>query len=115
MKRAQTSYFIVYLVLAVMLVLAAAIFVPLGKSTADTTYNVGETVLETAKTRSAEINNASIRSAISLSIDEAVAEKENNIDMIQNFFQYFWIVVLIMTAFMIFVYTRKYAAQGGLL
>lgn len=114
-KRAQTSYFIAYLIIAVSLVMIASIFVPLGRQATEDSYIAGYNMMNLAKTRSLDIDNVTLRNSIENSINEAIAEKSNNIDIIQNFFQYGWIVVLIMTVLMIFIFARKNALSGGII
>lgn len=111
-KKGQVTLFIVYIIAAVMIVLIAAVFAPMGVLFNSEMYLAGEQILLDANESIQSINDASVKTAVQGSLDSAIDSGQNNIQVNANIFQYSWIFILILTALVVFLYTRRLVEYG---
>lgn len=113
-KKATITLYVTYLILAITIVLIAGFAAPLGVRFNSEIYAAGEGILLDANDSIAAINDADMRNQIYSVIDEAYQAGENNIEVNANLFQYSWILIIGITAIVIFLYSRRLVEYGGL-
>ena len=114
-KRGQIMIFITFLILAMLLILIASVLIPMGVLFSVTMYEAGEQLyLDTNETLT-DISDDEVRAGIQASLDSGLDSLDTNIDVMTDIFQYSWIIVLVLTALVLFIFTRRLVetTQGG--
>lgn len=113
MKKAQISIYFVYMIFAIIIVVIAAIFAPIGVLMNSELYQAGEDILNDANESIQSIQDTSIKNSVNAVVASAKNSAENNININANLFQYGWILVIGLTALVIFLFTRRLVEYGA--
>lgn len=106
-KKASLSIYFALMVGAIIVILIAAVFAPMGVLFNEKMYSAGEDIILMANESVADINAVDVRSGVYSLINEGLAAQQNNIDINANIFKYGWILVISLTALVVFLFTRR--------
>lgn len=115
-KKAQVTQYIVWFILAILIITITAVLAPMGVLFNTKMYTEGESILNRALPDINAISDSSVRTSVNDTVQAALAAGENNIEVNSNLFQYSWIFVLVLTAIFIFMQTRilvEFRTGGG--
>lgn len=113
-KKAQVGIYLTFIIISIVIIMIAAVFAPLGVLFNTEMYKAGEGIILQANQSISSINNTEVRDAVQASLAEATAATQNNIEINADIFQYSWILIVGLTALVLFLYTRKIVEfQGG--
>ena len=112
-KKGNITLFFVYMMAALVVVLIAAFFAPMGVMFNTEMYLAGQDIYERANESIADIDNATIRNSIIATVNSGYANAENNIEVNNAIFQYGWILVILVVGLVIFLYSRRLVEYGG--
>lgn len=105
--------YIAFLIAAISIILIAAVLAPMGVLFNTEMYTAGEDILLRANESIQNINNATVRAEIQGVVGTALNSQQNNINVNANLFQYSWILIVALTAVVIFLYTRMMVEYTG--
>lgn len=115
-KKAQVSIYIAFMISAIFIVLVAAVFAPMGTLFNTEMYKAGEDILLRTNDSIQGIQDADVKAAVQGHIDEAIAAAETNVEVNADIFKYGWVLVIALTAVVVFLFSRRInEIQGGLI
>jgi hypothetical protein len=106
-KKGVIMLYITFFIVAILIILLAAVLAPMGVRFNSILYVAGEQLLLDSNATISQINNTEVRTSLLNSIDEGLSAAQTNIDINTDIFQYGWILVIILTGFIAFIFTRK--------
>lgn len=112
-KRGQAGLYVAFIFVAFIIVTLAAIFAPIGVEFTIQLYAAGEEIWLDAQEDITQINNADIRNALNDTISAARAATTTNVEVLGAFFQYGWILVLVLSGLVVYLLTRRLVEVGG--
>lgn len=112
-RKGQATLYIVFMMSAVVILLIAAVFAPLGVLLNTRLYAAGEGMMLDAQSEIGAIQDETVRNQINASITAGLLAGQNNIDVNAGLFQYGWVLVLVLSALIAFIYTRRTVEFGG--
>lgn len=106
-KKAQVTQYILFFAIALVIIVIASIFAPMG-----TLFNVqllqaGEDILLQAQDDVAGIQDATIRAQVNETLNGAIDSAVNNIAVNNSVFQWGWVAVVLVFFITLFIITRK--------
>lgn len=107
MKKANISLYMAFIIVAVLIVIIAAVFAPMGVMFNTKMYLAGEDILGYTQDDINSIQDDEIRASVNGSILAAKDAAENNITVNANIFQYSWVFIVLLSALVVFIYTRR--------
>lgn len=111
-KASITIYFAIFAA-AVMIILFAAVLAPAGVLINSEFYAAGENLLLNANESISNIQDVGVRSQLQNATAQALDSAEFNIEAQTDFFQYSWIIVLVLVGFIGFLFTRSMVERQG--
>lgn len=112
-KKSQVFLYIVFIIMALLIVIIASVFAPMGVLFNTRMYEAGEGILLRANNSIADIDNSDVRTSIYSMLDNSFKAQENNIDVNNSIFQYSWVIVIVLIGLVIFLYTRRMVEISG--
>lgn len=115
-RKGVVSLYIVYLAVAFIIILITAFAAPLGVRFNTEMYAASEDIFLRTNESISKINDETVKAQIYDVIDASLAASQNNIDVNAGLFQYGWILILGLTAIILFLFTRRtieFTQQGG--
>ena len=116
-KKAQVAMYIVFMITAMFIVMIAAFMAPMGVLINTEFYAAGEMLMLEANESVSSIQDDAVRTRVQAVIAEGLAAQENNIEINSDIFQYSWILVVGLSALVVFLITRQLVefrpGQGG--
>lgn len=112
-KKAQVTLYIFFIIAALILVIIAAVLAPMGVMFNSALYEAGEEIMLDSLLYVEDIDDVSVRTQINATIMKALASQQNNIEINAAIFQYGWIPILVLSAVIVFLQTRRLIAVGG--
>lgn len=112
-KRGVITLYITFIIVAIIIITLAAVFAPMGVLFNTEMVTAGEDILLRANDTIAEIGNTSIRAAIYDTTNSALAAAETNISVNNNLFEYSWLLIIGISALIIFIFSRQIVEYGG--
>jgi hypothetical protein len=106
-KRGVITMYIVFFIVAVVIILFTAVLAPFGVMFNAKMYQAGEDILMRANESIANISDTTVRNQIMASIGSSFAATENNIEVNNAMFKYSWLFVVVLAAIVIFLYSRS--------
>jgi len=106
-KKAQISTMIFVTVFLFMIILVTAILAPFGVKFGVDMYRAGEDILESTNSTLEKINDTSVKSSLSSSVQGALDTTEDNIALNSALFKYSWLVVIVIFALIWFLKSRE--------
>jgi hypothetical protein len=111
-KKGVLTFYIIFLVLAIFVIFITAVMAPFGVLINTEFYEIGEDMILDANETASKINDAGVRQALQDSFSESLAGIDNNIEVNNGLFQYSFIIVLIVGALFLFLYSRRLVEAG---
>lgn len=105
MKRGVVGLFLVFVFMACLLVFLFGVATPVLMNWNVEMYSAGERILEHANID--EIQNETVRAAIQGSFDSALGATDENIEIMSYFYQYSWLIILIVLMLVVFLRSRS--------
>lgn len=112
--KGSFSYFLVFVVLATMLVFLFAIGIPLLTLINTELYEAGEPMLDTAYSNAQLVQDADVKNAMLSNIDAQRNSIPDQIDVLSVFFQYGWLIIVVIIVLILFIASRRSIESGGL-
>lgn len=114
-RRGQVTIYVSYFIAAIMIVLLAAFIAPMGVRFNVEMWAAGEDILNQANESIQQIEDDAIRGEYEAMVAEAKAASSSNVEILTDVYQYGWIIVIILTGLVVFLYTRTLIefGQGG--
>jgi len=106
-SKGSVSFSLVFLYLAVILLALFAVFVPFLQTLNLELYDAGEDILERGKEATAKINDANVRAQFDASLDAQTDSIITQVEILSLFFQYGWIIIMLIIVLVLFIATRK--------
>lgn len=111
-KKAVISLYITFIISFILIVLIASVLAPMGVMINTKFYEAGETILRQTNS-SMQIQDAEVAAALQADINAALDAQQNNIEVNANIVQYSWILVVAITAIILFLYSRRLVEVGA--
>lgn len=105
-KKGVIAYFMVFVFLSIILTFLFAFATPLLINFDTAIYTGGEIALEDSETWINRIQNDDVRNQIQGTIDASRDSIPDQIDILGAFHQYAWVIIIVVTLFVIFMFTR---------
>lgn len=105
--------YITFMILALIIVVIAAVFAPMGVLFNTKMYAAGEGIMLKANSTISEINDSNVRSHVYQVINSGLAAQQNNIDVNAAIFQYGWIFLVVISGLVVFIFARRMVEYGG--
>lgn len=113
-KQSQMSLYFTFLIAAIVIVVLTALIAPFGVKFGTEMYSIGEGLILEANDTLNNIDNATVRNSLRSSMEGGLDAAEDNINVNTSVFRYSWLIMLVLIALIIFIYTRKMVeVQGG--
>lgn len=106
-RKGQVAIYITFMFVAMLIVLIAAVLAPLGVRFNSEAYVAGEDILLRANGTIAQIQNDTVRQSILSGTQEGLDAVEDNININNSIFKYGWVIVVFLTALIVFLFTRR--------
>lgn len=114
-KKASVTLYITFLIVATVIIIITAVMAPFGALFTTEMYLAGQDILAQTNDSIQAIQNTTIRNSVQSTINLAFAAAEDNIEVTTDMYQYGWVIVVALTAIIIFLITRQLveAGRGG--
>ena len=113
-ERGSFSYFMVFIMLAVILVFLFAIGIPMLTQINSEFYKAGEPMLDTAYENAMLIEDADVQAAMLSNIEGQRQSIPDQIEVLSIFFQYGWLIIILVIVMVLFMSSRRSIESGGL-
>lgn len=111
-KKGVLTFYLVFMVLAIVIVFITAVMAPFGVLVNTELYEIGEGMIMDANETASNIDNADVRQAMQDSFATSLDGIETNVEVNNSVFQYSFIIVLIVGALFLFLYSRRLVEAG---
>ena len=111
-RKAQVMILISFLIMATVIIVIGAIVAPLGTRISSEFYVAGEQILADSQPVLSQIQDAEVSQALNDTIAAARASQQDNITVTSNMYQYSWVFVIVLTALVMFIFTRRLVEYG---
>lgn len=101
------GFFLVFIVLGFMLVILFAVAVPFLINFSTSSYAFGDQIIGDSTAFLDDIQNETIKGQLQSSLSGAQGATQDNIDILTFFYQYGWIIIIVVTSFSIYMVARK--------
>lgn len=112
-KKANLTLAFVFIASSVVLIILAGLFTPMLVQFSTFTLTMGDNLIVDTKPTLENINNTAIRNQINASLQGAEQASADNISILAGFYQYAWVILIIVTGLIIFLLTRVLVETGG--
>lgn len=112
-KRGNVAIYVTWFLIAVILVTVASVLAPMGVMFNTEMYEAGEDILQMTEDDINDIDDVAVRTQIQDGIDSAQAEAVTNINNLNDIFQYGWVIVLVLSAIVVFIFSRRLVEYGA--
>lgn len=112
-KKGVVTLMIVFFISAIVIVLISSVLAPLGVLFNTKMYEAGDMILAYAQEDLDSISDANISSQIDSTIQEARDAGITNIEVNSDIFQYGWVIVLVLAAIVVFLFSRQLVEYGA--
>ena len=113
-ERGSFSYFMVFIMLAVILVFLFAIGIPMLTQINSEFYKAGEPMLDTAYENAMLVEDADVQAAMLSNIDGQRQSIPDQVEVLSIFFQYGWLIIILVIVMVLFMSSRRSIESGGL-
>ena len=111
--EAVLGFFLIFVFSATMLVFLFSFAIPFLTNFTTSLYVAGDDVIADAETKIDEIQNVTIREQIKSNLQNMQAATQENINYMAFFYQYSWILVIVIITFMLFMLARSIVETKG--
>lgn len=106
-EKGSISYFMVFVVLAVILLVLFAVAIPFLQAFNIALYEAGEDILIDANKTVQQLENEEIKAALEGALGQQVTSIETQVDILGTFFKYGWIIIILVIVLVIFLASRQ--------
>lgn len=111
-QKGSFAFFYAFIILSVSLLVLFALGLPLITLILTNLYEAGEPLLQDQNTIANSIDNNAIRIAMQDNIESQINGIPDQIDILTVFYQYGWLIILIIIAVTLFIYARQTVETG---
>lgn len=113
-KKGTVMLYLTFMIVLIIIVILAGVLAPMGVLFNTKMYAVGEDLIIRANnTHLQEISDAGVKSEIEGVFSTALVSGQNNIDVNAALYRYGWVVALVITGLILFIYARRMVEYGG--
>jgi predicted PurR-regulated permease PerM len=112
-KKGNMTLVFVFLASSVILIILAGLFSPMLVNFSTIITESGEGILIDAQPSIDNIQDDEIRNQINSSLTGAIQSSADNISILAGFYQYAWVIILIVSGIIIFLFARLLVETGG--
>jgi hypothetical protein len=112
-KRGSLAIYIAFVMIALSIILFGAVIAPMGAMMNTQFYLAGENILSLTNSSLNSIQNVTVRQALLEANSAAMGTTQTNIEVSVGLFKYSWIFVLVCSAIVVFLFTRRLVEYGG--
>jgi hypothetical protein len=115
-EKGSISFYIIFVFLAFITLTLFVFLTPIMMDFNTRIYTAGEIALIDANETASQIQNADVRASFQSSLTSSQNSIPNQVAILSFFFQYAWIIVILVILLSLFIYTRQSveAEKGGL-
>jgi flagellar basal body-associated protein FliL len=113
-KKGMIALYITFIMIAIVIILLASVFAPMGVMFNTKMYQSGEFMMQKANVTASTISDPTVKAHIQNTIQGATDNIQNNIDINADIFKYSWIIVVGLVAIIIFMYARRIVEVQGI-
>ena len=106
-QRGQISFYLYFVITAVVLLFVFAFIVPFLMTMNTATFRASENLLEMGREQANLIQDGNVRTPLLLVFDDSVDAVVTNVQALGSFFQYTWALVIIGLLLVVFLFTRQ--------
>lgn len=107
-SRGQLGMWLVFIFMAFTIIIIGAIMAPVGARFSAEMYAAGAELLNDTKYNPvAQIADADVRERLEATFDAAMATQEDNIEVSTGLYKYSWVILLVLTAIVLYLVTRS--------
>lgn len=106
-KKASLSIYITFMFVAIIIVMIASVFAPMGVLFNTEMYIAGEDIIEQANESISTITDDTVRNSYYDMISSSRNAVDNNVEINSDIFQYSWVFIIILSMIVVFLYTRR--------
>ena len=110
---AALGYFLILVFSVSMLVFLFSFAIPFLTDFTTDMYIAGDSITQRTEDKIAEISNATIRQNIQDALDNMQSSTAENIQNLGFFYQYSWILIVLIVTFSLFILARKVVETKG--
>lgn len=119
-RKGSITIYITVFIASVIIIVLASVLAPAGVLLTSEFYSAGEDILLQANDSISNIQDSTVRGTLQNATASALSGAETNISTLTDFYQYSWIIVLVMVGFIGFLFTRAMVERqtlggGGLI
>lgn len=111
-KRAQVGIYFVFLIIATIVVIITALIAPLGSDMTQRFYIAGEGIINNSQSSLALIQDSNVKDQLDDIYAGAKANTVTNIEVTSGLYKYAWLIVIILSAVVLFLFTRRLVEYG---
>jgi hypothetical protein len=112
-KKGNMTLVFVFLASSVILIILAGLFSPMLVNFSTIITESGEGILIDAQPSIDNIQDDEIRNQINSSLTGAIQSSADNISILAGFYRYAWVIILIVSGIIIFLFARLLVETGG--
>jgi predicted PurR-regulated permease PerM len=112
-RKGNMTLVFVFLASSVILIILAGLFSPMLVNFSTIITESGDGIMRDAQPSLDNIENVEIRNQINQSLNSAIQSSADNISILAGFYQYAWVIILIVSGIIIFLFARLLVETGG--
>jgi uncharacterized protein (UPF0333 family) len=112
-KKGQVALYFSFILITLVIIIISALVAPMGVEMASKFYLAGETMMLDANQTISQLSDTSMAENLTNIIGQGTANTQNNIEVFTAIYKYGWIIVIIVIAIGLFLYTRRLVEYGG--
>lgn len=112
-KKGQVTLYIYFFITASIIIVLAALLAPIGVLFNTKMFQAGEVIIGDSLDEIDGIQDLTVKASVNATVASAKAAATNNITVNSAMFQYAWVVVLVLTAIIVFLYSRRLIEVGA--
>ena len=111
-KKGLVSLYIVFIIIAIVIVFLSAVFAPLATDIATQSYAAGYDIMLEANESLNLIEDNAIKDSIQASINSAAAAQNDNVTYTTALYKYGFVLVIVIAGLVLFMYSRQLIEVG---
>lgn len=112
-RKAQVTLYFTFIIVGIIIILIGAVAAPLGVLFSTKMYSAGEDILNQANESLEQIQNPTVKAQIADVIHSAQDASLDNITVAGGLYEYSWIFLLVISALVVFIATRRLIEFSG--
>lgn len=112
-KKGQAVLYVFWFITAVIIVTIAAVLAPMGVLFNTKMLQAGEDILDKSLDEINAIDDVTVKAAVNDTVLAAKNAGTTNINVNANFFQYSWVIILLITGVITFLQARRLIEVGA--